>query len=113
MIRIGPASKGLMVASRMSYILEHGSIPKGKWVLHTCDNRSCVRPSHLFLGDHTDNMRDMHLKGRGRAILRVPDVHKIRRLRAQGMPRAAVAARFGVSIDAVKNITMGKTWKHV
>jgi hypothetical protein len=113
MIRIGPASEGLIVASRMSYILEHGSIPEGKWVLHTCDNRLCVRPSHLFLGDHTDNMRDMRAKGRGRSLIGPGDAVTIRKLRMNGVNRAAIAAQFGISVATVKNITMRRTWKHV
>jgi hypothetical protein len=101
-------------ASRIAYELTYGPIPKGKWVLHTCDNRGCVRPDHLFLGTHSDNMRDMRNKGRGGTqILVSSDVIKIRRLRAKGIPRAIVATQFGVSIATVKNITMGKTWKHI
>ena len=29
-----------------------------KWVLHKCDNRKCVNPSHLYLGDAKQNAKD-------------------------------------------------------
>lgn len=36
----------------------------GRWVLHKCDNRACVRGDHLFAGTHKDNMNDMVAKNR-------------------------------------------------
>lgn len=39
-------------------------IPQGQYVCHTCDVRACCNPTHLFVGNQSDNLRDMHAKGR-------------------------------------------------
>ncbi len=63
-------------AHRVSMILQ-GYDVSGKHVLHRCNNRACVNPDHLYLGDHNDNMRDMALsgikQGEKHPLCRVPD----------------------------------------
>lgn len=54
----------VILAPRMAWELTYGSILPGFHILHRCDNPSCVRPSHLFLGDHAMNMRDAAQKNR-------------------------------------------------
>lgn len=110
---------------RMSWMLERGAIPAGLLVCHRCDVRLCVRPSHLFLGTHSENMRDAGQKGRlqGRptrplrgeespsAQFKDADVVAARQGKL-GSPQQ-IADRFGVSVWAVYDMLSGRTWAHV
>lgn len=52
-------------AHRISWKVFKGEIPKPMFVCHKCDVPLCCNPEHLFLGTHSDNMKDMYVKGRG------------------------------------------------
>jgi hypothetical protein len=51
-------------AHRVAWEMTYGPIPNGLHVLHHCDVPPCVRPDHLWLGSHRDNMLDREAKGR-------------------------------------------------
>lgn len=105
-------------AHRMAYVLEVGSIPEGMMVLHSCDRPRCVRPNHLRIGTHADNMRDMSRKQRRsgernpRAKLSDADVLKIRA--ARGTITAAVLSKtYGVSMGMISMIWTRRSWTHI
>ena len=108
-------------AHRAAFTLSSGDdIPDGKFVLHHCDNPSCVRPSHLYVGTNADNMRDRASRSRGpdfrgernpSAKLTARDVRWIRKAYAAGLgSHKQLGERFGVVRKTVSKLLAGHTW---
>lgn len=107
---------------RVMWILCYGDIPKNMWVLHTCDNPRCVKPSHLYLGTSVENSRDRVIRGRGAygtkngGGVKLDDVKiiQIKEMFNTGkITKAHLARIFGVSETTIYRIVRGKSWKHV
>lgn len=47
-----------MLAHRAAAEILGGMCTKNKMVCHHCDNRACINPDHLYVGDAKDNRRD-------------------------------------------------------
>lgn len=109
-------------AHRVAWEEARGEIPPGLCVLHTCDNPPCCNPAHMFLGTHLDNANDREAKGRGKpcrgeaspsAIVTTNDVIAIRAARQNGVTLATLAAKYGLTKQAVSLIGLRRNWKHV
>jgi hypothetical protein len=117
-LSVGGSAGNNIGTHRIAWTLTQGPIPAGMWVLHKCDNRMCVNPEHLFLGDTYINSEDRRVKGRStrgeahhRAKLTEDQALEIRRrMRAGGETHKKLAAEFGVSISLIGGIKAGIQW---
>jgi len=111
----------MLGAHIVSYLMHKGEIPKGLFVCHTCDNRWCVNPEHLWLGTNADNIADMVKKGRknnqcGAANpnrkLTKDQVDDIRKNVFGVMPetRRFYAKKYGVHIDTINRVSRRASW---
>ena len=105
-------------AHRVSYQIKHGPIPAGYCVCHKYEGlgRDNVNPDHLFLGTHTDNVRDAAAKHRiahgsrnGQSKLTEGNVADIR---ASEEKQCVLAERFSISQAKVSQIKRGTAWLH-
>ncbi len=134
--QFGLGSGNMKAAHRLSWIMRNGPINNGLWVLHECDNPSCVNPNHLFLGTVADNNHDRDRKGRFKrmcgpengmfggkyaargerqhlAKLTKSAVITARDLHAKGWTFIAISKMFGVTNVAMSNAIKRRTWAHV
>lgn len=117
----GPNGK-LMKAHRIAYQMTKGNIPDGLLCMHSCDNPPCCNPAHLSVGTDSENMTQMHERGRAnRAVgskhhnarLMEADVAAIKRRLAVGESQIAIANDYGLHRQTVHQIKSGRLWKHV
>lgn len=107
-------------AHRAAYLLFIGDIQEKLMVCHKCDNRRCVNVSHLFLGDHQENMDDMKNKKRhsygiknNKNKLNESQVIEIKYRLLNGEIPFRLSKEFNVSAALMCDIKNGKLWKHI
>lgn len=103
-----------MPAHRLSYLLTHGEIPSGKYILHSCDNPTCVNPAHLRAGTPRENMIDKACRFRcNQSELKREDVLEIRRLCKLGVLQKEIAKQYGVHKSTISHINNKRTYSYV
>jgi Autographiviridae HNH endonuclease len=110
----GPSRFGTRYVHRQVMAEKHGvEAIRGKVVMHSCDNPSCVNPDHLSIGSQRANIVDSMLKGRYRKL--GPDeVREIRdRYAAGDVLQRELADEFGVSQRAISMIVLRQKWEVV
>jgi hypothetical protein len=106
--------------SRIVYADYYGPIPLGMHICHTCDNRACINPAHLFAGTRLENMQDASSKGRmvwGERShfhkLTSIQALEIRQRASAGENQTRLAHEFGINPATVSDIKRGKSWTHL
>jgi HNH endonuclease len=132
-----------LLAHRESYKIFKGEIPTSLNVCHTCDNRKCINPDHLWIGTAKDNIQDAILKGRMKKTtgykhteenkakfklrkrpmtkgelsplskLKDQDVIEIRRMIKENITQTDIAKKYGVTQSVISRIKDREVWNHV
>lgn len=112
--------KSAQVAHRVSYEIHNGKIPKGKSILHICDNPPCVNPNHLKVGTQIENLLDCKKKGRvpkgekhWSCRLSEDQVLAIRELSQSKVSNAEIMKVFNLKRQNLESIIDRRTWTHI
>lgn len=83
---------------------------------HSCDNRACLNPAHLWWGTQKQNMDDMRAKGRQpKFIDRTLTQKEAEEIRSKHVPWKysyyKLSKEYGISRSLVQSIVERKTYK--
>ncbi len=103
-------------AHRAAWVIFRCAIPSDREICHSCDNRPCVNPDHLFLGTRADNVRDCVDKGRHKGNRKLTD-DQVRQIRdgfaKSGLSMRVFGAQFSVSPATICEVLSRKIYLRV
>lgn len=113
-----------MRTHRLKYCLTESIVlTKGLCVCHSCDNPSCLNPSHLWVGTTMDNTADRNAKqrteGPGKGInhpntsFTEADILTIRTTPINKGTVTNLAKFYGVHAETIRAILKRRSWKHI
>jgi hypothetical protein len=120
----GASEAGRVYAHRQAYMFYYGRIPDGLFCCHTCLEKSCCNPHHLFLATPAESVRNNIRRGlvkSGSALvcakLTETAVSEIRRryasAQAGGTSHTKLAKEYGVTAGAIQLVLNRRNWKDV
>lgn len=107
-------------AHQISAVLS-GKIPNkdNPFVTHDCDNKKCIKPDHIRIGNPTTNSYEMFARKRhkvlrgenhARALLNNKQVQVMRKLHKLGIDRFDLATLARVNETVVQGVIYGKNY---
>jgi hypothetical protein len=108
-------------AHRIAFGITHDQNPPA--VCHSCDNRACCNPKHLWAGTNGLNNTDRAMKGRSahpigerhplHKLTEVDVVYIRLRYAKGGTTYRQLAEEYHVSQGAIQGVVSGSRWAHV
>jgi hypothetical protein len=108
-----------VIAHRQVYLWKYKvTLTSKQYILHNCDNRLCCNWHHLYIGDHTQNMRDRDVRNRSSKghehKLYASQVYQIRRLYySGGWFMRELCNIFPVKYSVIQRIIKHHDWSHL
>ena len=111
----------LCILTRYVWELNFGEISEGLYVLHKCDNPSCINSKHLFLGTNHENVLDSVKKGRHKYTPHKGEKHwnskltrqQILEIKKDNRLHREIAKDYGVARRTISEIKNETRWKHI
>lgn len=104
---------------RYAYELKNGQTPIGFLICHSCDNKLCVNPDHLFLGTYKDNWQDAVNKGIIKPVTAVRKLTPEQAIEIRGKYQtgtyqvAQLSREYGIGPTSIRRIIDRETYREI